>query len=293
MPDIQPRRSVLYVPADKPRAVAKARNLPVDALIFDLEDSVAPQAKHAAREALREALREPFACDVAVRINGLDTEWATEDILAAIAVRAEAILVPKVTGPGDIEAVAHALEQADALDAVAIWAMIETPRALLHLAAIAACAGDPKLPLACLIIGINDLALATRMRASPDRGAFVPWFTQIVTAARAYGLDVIDGPCNDFHDVAQLEAECRQARMLGMDGKSLIHPGQIEAANRIFRPTEEERAEATRIVAAFATPQSQGKGVISLDGRMVERLHLVQAERILTLAAAIDEEEAR
>jgi citrate lyase subunit beta/citryl-CoA lyase len=291
MPDIQPRRSVLYVPANKPRAIAKARTLPVDAVILDLEDSVAPEGKAAAREALREALAEPLPCEVAVRINGLDTEWATEDLLAAIAVGADAVLVPKVDGPGDVSTVAEALDQADALDSTEIWAMIETPAALLHLAAIAALADEPQVPLAAFVIGANDLSLATRVPQSEDRAAFVPWFMHIVAAARAHRIDVIDGPLNAFRDMARLEAECRQARALGMDGKSLVHPDQIAPANRIFAPTAEERESAGEIAAAFARPENSDKGVISLDGRMVERLHLVEAERVLVLAAAIAERE--
>jgi citrate lyase subunit beta/citryl-CoA lyase len=293
MPDIEPRRSVLYVPADKPRAIAKARTLAADAVIFDLEDSVAPGAKGGAREALRQALGEPLSSEVAVRINGLDTEWATEDILAAIAVGADAVLVPKVEGPGAILTVAEALSQADALDATEIWAMVETPKALLHLPAIAALADDPAVPLAAFVIGTNDLSLATRVPLAEDRAAYVPWFMQIVAAARAHGIDVIDGPLNAFRDMARLEAECRQARALGMDGKSLVHPGQIEAANRIFAPTAAECEAAEAVVAAFALPENSDKAVIALGGRMVERLHLTEAERVLTLAAAIQEKEGR
>jgi citrate lyase subunit beta/citryl-CoA lyase len=289
MPDILPRRSVLYVPADKPRSIAKVPELNPDAVIFDLEDSIAPEAKDVARE----ALAEPLSCDVAVRINGLDTQWATEDVLAAVAIGAAAVLVPKVEGPGAIRTVAEALDQADALDSTEIWAMIETPKALLHLPAIAVLADDPAVPLAAFLIGTNDLSLATRVPQSEDRAAFVPWFMQIVAAARAHDIDVIDGPCNAFRDAARLEAECRQARALGMDGKSLIHPGQIDTANRIFAPSAEERQAAEAVVAAFALPENQDKGVIALDGRMLERLHLEQAERVLVLAAAIEEKEAR
>jgi citrate lyase subunit beta/citryl-CoA lyase len=171
--------------------------------------------------------------------------------------------------------------------------MIETPKALLHLPAIAVLADDPAVPLAAFLIGTNDLSLATRVPQSEDRAAFVPWFMQIVAAARAHDIDVIDGPCNAFRDAARLEAECRQARALGMDGKSLIHPGQIDTANRIFAPSAEERQAAEAVVAAFALPENQDKGVIALDGRMLERLHLEQAERVLVLAAAIEEKEAR
>ena len=211
--------------------------------------------------------------------------------LAAIAARADAVLVPKPDGPGDIRVVADALDQADALDMMEIWAMVETPKALLHLPAIAALADDPAVPLAAFVIGTNDLSLATRVPQSDDRAAFVPWFMQIIAAARAYGLDVIDGPCNALHDTERLEAECRQARALGMDGKSLIHPDQIATANAVFAPAAEEREAAEAVVAAFARPENRDKAVIALDGRMVERLHLQQAERVLILAAAIAERE--
>lgn len=293
MTDIQPRRSVLYVPADRPRAIAKARTLPIDSVVIDLEDSIAPEGKAAAREAMREALAERFPCELVVRINGLDTEWATEDILAAIAVGADAILVTKVQGPGDVVTVAEALSNADAPEATGIWAMIETPKALLHLPAIAALADRPDIRLDCLVLGTNDLALATRVPVERDRAAFVPWFMQVVAAARAHDLDVLDGVLNDYRDERRLEEECRHSRLMGMDGKTLIHPAQVDAANRAFRPSREEIAEAEKICAAFALPENAGKGVIGIDGKMAERLHLMAAERTLVLAAAIAEREAR
>jgi citrate lyase subunit beta/citryl-CoA lyase len=289
MPDIQPRRSVLFVPANRPSAIAKARTLPVDAVILDLEDAVPPEGKAEAREALRTALKEPFSRPVAVRINALSTEWATEDILAAIAIRADAVLVPKVDGPGALCTVAEALDQGDTLESTELWAMIETPKALLHLSSIASLADDSATPLAAFVIGTNDLSLAARVPLASDRAAFVPWIMAIVAAARAHGIDVIDGVCNAFRDAARFEVECRQARALGLDGKALIHPDQVEAANRIFAPTDEERAEAEKIVAAFATPENQMKGVIAVEGHMLERLHLTQAQRLLVLAAAIAE----
>jgi citrate lyase subunit beta/citryl-CoA lyase len=256
-------------------------------VILDLEDAVPPGEKPAARESLREALTEPFRCEVAVRINALDTEWATEDVLAAVAVRADAILVPKVDGPGAITTIAEALNQADALDSTAIWAMIESPAALLHLPAIAGLARGPA-PLACFVVGTNDLSLATRVPLAEGRAAFVPWLMQIVAAARAYGIDVIDGTCNDYRDSKRLAAECRQGKALGLDGKSLIHPDQVAIANEIFAPSAEERAEAQKIVAAFAEPENRNAAIIGLDSRMVERLHLMQAERTMLIAAAID-----
>jgi citrate lyase subunit beta/citryl-CoA lyase len=292
MADIQPRRSLLYVPADRPRAIAKARTLPVDGVIFDLEDAIAPEAKGEAREALRSALAESFNCPIAVRINGLATEWATEDILAAVSVRADAVLVPKVDGPGVLCEVAEALGQADALADTEIWAMVEGPKALVHIAAIAALAERREVPLSAFLIGINDLAVSTRVPLGADRTAFIPWFMRIVAAARAHGIDVLDGPCNTFRDAPRFEAECREARALGMDGKQLIHPSQVETANRVFAPTAEERGEAEEIVSAFGRPENQGKGVIGLNGSMVERLHLAHAERVLVLAAAIEERAA-
>jgi citrate lyase subunit beta / citryl-CoA lyase len=291
MNDIQPRRSVLYVPADKPRALAKARTLSADAIIVDLEDSVAPEAKGAAREAFREAFVEGFPGEAAVRVNGVGTEWFTEDVLAAIATGADAILLPKVEGPDSVRTLADALDLADALEKVEIWAMIETPRALLDLHLIASLAKSG-VPLAAFTIGTNDLSLATRVPLTEDRAAFVPWFMQIVAAARAYGIDIIDGPLNDFRNLARLEAECRQARALGMDGKSLIHPNQIEVANRLFAPSIAEQAEAEAVAAAFARTENRGKGAIAVDGRMVELLHLEQAQRLLALAAAIRSREA-
>ncbi|MCF1505279.1 CoA ester lyase [Afifella sp. H1R] len=278
-------RSLIYVPADKPRALAKARGLAADAIIVDLEDAVAPDSKEDAREALREALAEPFSAPVIVRINGLASEWATEDLLAALAARPDGLLIPKVESAADLERVGDALDQADALDRISLWAMIETPKALLNLPDIAA--SSEKLPLKGVVLGLNDLAKETGVRPAEDRGAFLPWMMSVIAAARAYGLVAIDGVLNDFGDDARLEAECEQARALGFDGKSLIHPRQIDTANRIFAPSAEEIAEAETIVAAFARPEHAGKGAIGLEGRMVERLHLHVAESLLARARAI------
>jgi citrate lyase subunit beta / citryl-CoA lyase len=292
MADIKPRRSVLYVPADRPRAIAKARALPMDSVVIDLEDSIAPEGKAAARESMRTALQEPFGCELVIRINALDTEWATEDILAAVSVDADAILATKVNGPGEIRDIARSLSHADALEGTAIWTMIETPKALLHVQAIAALADEPDVPLAALVLGTNDLSLATRVPVEERRAAFIPWFMQVVAAARAFDLDVLDGVRNDYRDLGRLEEECRQSRSLGIDGKTLIHPSQVDIANRLFRPAPEEIADAEKVVAAFGLPENAGKGVIGIEGRMVERLHLLAAERTLALAAAIAEQES-
>ena len=284
-------RSVLYVPADRPRAIAKAREVACDAVVIDLEDSIAPEGKEAARETMRSSVAEGrFDKPFAVRINGLDTPWATEDVLAAVAAGADAVLMTKVRVPEDIHQIADTLERADSK--AEIWAMIETPRAILCVEEIAALADKSASPLKCLVLGTNDLALEMRATLTPDRAAFVPWFMKVIAAARTYGLDVLDGVLNDFRDEARFEAECRHGRMLGMDGKTLIHPAQIETANRVFGPSAEEIADARTVAAAFARPENAGKGVIGIEGRMVERLHLLAAERVLAHAEAIDRRNA-
>ncbi|WP_026380314.1 HpcH/HpaI aldolase/citrate lyase family protein [Afifella pfennigii] len=282
-------RSLLYVPADKERALAKAPTLVADGFILDLEDAVAPQAKEAAREHLRAALAGPSDKPRIVRINALGSEWGTEDLLAALAAKAQDILLPKVEGPQTLLALASALEEADALPRMRIWAMIETPMAILYLREIAALSG--KLPLAGLVLGLNDLAKETGLDPSPDRSELVPWMVSAVAAARAYGLLAIDGVCNVLADEELLTGECRQARRLGFDGKSLIHPAQIDTANAAFAPAPEAIAEAEAIRAAFADPANAGKGALAVNGRMVERLHLATAERLLAQAALIAERE--
>ncbi|MYZ48171.1 HpcH/HpaI aldolase/citrate lyase family protein [Propylenella binzhouense] len=285
MTKFRPRRSVLYVPADKPRAIEKARTLAADAIILDLEDAVLPETKAETREALRVAVASlKGEREVIVRVNGLETDFATEDMLAAVGAGADAILVPKITGAADVRTAAAALADADS--SARLWVMMETPKALLSVAEIAAAAEDSAVPLDCLVLGTNDIVLETRVAARRDRAPLVPWLSDVVLAARAFGLDVIDGVLNDFRDAARLEEECRQARDLGMDGKSVIHPSQIETANRIFTPGEAEIAEARAIVEAFARPENAGRGVIAVDGQMVERLHLGQAERLLGFAEA-------
>jgi len=280
-------RSLLYVPADKERALAKMSGLAADGFILDLEDAVAPEAKEAARENLRPALAEPSDRLRMVRINGLDSEWATEDILAAVAARTQAILVPKVDGPETLLAVASALEEADALARTKLWAMIETPKAILNLKEIAALAET--LPLAGFVLGLNDLAKDTGVSPGAERAEFVPWMLSAIAAARAYDLFAIDGVLNALDDAERLQAECRQARSLGFDGKSLVHPAQIGPANALFAPSKTEVAEAEAIRAAFADPANAGKGALRVAGRMVERLHLQTAERLLAKAALIDD----
>ena len=286
---IRPRRSVLYVPGTNARALEKARTLPVDAVILDLEDSVAPEAKAAARGQVGEAVmaRAFGTREVAVRINGLETEWWLADVDMIHAVKPDAILVPKVSRPATLETLAARLMDIGADHAIRVWAMMETPQAVLHADEIAAVAHDIETRLSCLVIGANDLALTMRARLVPGRAPMLPWFATCIAAARAHGIDILDGPYNAIGDAAGFAAECAQARDLGFDGKTIIHPNQVDACNAAFSPGMDEIAEAKRIVAAFESPENQGKGVIALDGRMVERLHADMARRTLAIADAI------
>lgn len=281
---IRSRRSVLFMPGANQRALEKARTLPADALVLDLEDSVAPSAKQTARELVCAAVRErPYGRrEVAVRVNALDTPWGADDVAAVCKARPDAILLPKVACAGDAED-AYARMRDAGEDHIALWLMIETPRAVLDIGAIGAVRARIP-PLGAFVIGANDLAMQTRARIASGRTAILPWLAQIALGARAYGLDVIDAVYNDHADIAGFRQECVQARDLGMDGKSLIHPGQIAPCNEIFSPGADEIAQARKIVAAFDLPENSGLGVISLDGKMVERLHLDQAERLLAKA---------
>jgi citrate lyase subunit beta/citryl-CoA lyase len=291
---IRPRRSVLFMPGSNARAIEKARTLPADCVVLDLEDSVAPGGKDAAREQAMSAVADSGfgPREVVVRINGLDTEWWLEDVNAAAKAKPDAILIPKVSSPGHLEDVAERLVDISADQKIRIWAMMETPLAVLNAREIAAAAKDVETRLACLVLGTNDLANETRARILPGREPMRLWLTICVAAARGYGLDVIDGVYNDFHDQDGFTRECAEARDMGFDGKSIIHPNQIAASNTAFAPTAEEIAQARTIIAAFDRPENAGKGVIELDGRMVERLHVDMARRTVAIADAIAEREA-
>jgi citrate lyase subunit beta/citryl-CoA lyase len=281
----RPRRSLLYVPATSARALEKVASLACDGVIVDLEDAVAPEAKTEAREAMRRfaAERRP-GCELVIRINPLASEWGTEDLLAARGCRPDAILLPKVDGPRDVLDADEALDESDAHPQLQLWAMVETARGILNLREIVELGRNPGARLSCLVAGTNDIVKETGVRSTPDRRHVQPWLSQIVLAARSSGLDALDGVFNDFRNAEGFAAECAQGRDIGFDGKTLIHPGQIEAANRTFSPDEAEVADARTIVAAFALPENAGRGVIALDGRMVERLHLAQAQRLLARA---------
>ncbi|MBZ9770198.1 CoA ester lyase [Mesorhizobium sp. CA6] len=285
----RPRRSVLYIPASNDKAFAKLGSLACDAVIIDLEDAVLPAGKKAARDKIAGILaaRPERRCEMVVRINPLASEWGTDDLLAVAKAEPDGILLPKIATPRDILEAGDLLDDNFAPDSVKLWAMVETPKALLNIGAIAELGRDPASRLACFVTGTNDLVKATGILATPDRRYLMPWLMQLVLAARAGGLDVIDGVANDFCDLDAFAPECADGAAMGFDGKSLIHPAQIEPANRAFSPSPERLAAARAIREAFARPENAGKGVIALDGRMVERLHLAEAEKLLAKAAII------
>ncbi len=284
----RPRRSVLYMPGSNPKALAKAPTLPADALILDLEDSVAPDAKEAARAQVVAAVKGDFGGrEVVIRVNGPHTPWGPLDLAAAAAAGPDAILLPKVDGPGAIMQAARALRENGAPEKTRLWAMVETPFAILNAGQIAAVAADSASRLAVLVMGLNDLAKETRARLTPGRPTMTAWLSACVVAARAHGVDIIDGVYNDFKDLEGFKAECEQGRDMGLDGKTLIHPTQIDICNDVFSPTPAEIESARAIVEAFALPENQGKGVIQLNGKMVELLHAEMASRTLAIADAI------
>ncbi|MEH6827272.1 HpcH/HpaI aldolase/citrate lyase family protein [Parasphingorhabdus sp.] len=281
----RPRRSCLYMPASNKRALEKAKTLPADTIIFDLEDAVAPDAKEEARENACAALQsgDYGNRELVVRVNAMDTPWFAHDLRQACLSQADAVLVPKILNADDIIQITDFMEDLDASLDTQLWAMIEMPQAILKLAEIAAL--GPQRRLTTFVMGFNDLA--KEMRADHDRAVFGSVMTQTVIAARAYGLNVIDSVYNDFNDPDGLAAECIEAKKLGFDGKSLIHPAQIETANRVFAPSADELAAAAAIIAAFADPVNAGKGVIVVDGKMTELLHLRQARQLVATAQAI------
>ena len=291
---VRPRRSLLSVPAINLRALAKLGSLDCDGVIFDLEDSVAPDMKDEARDNLLTFFTQTplIGRETMIRINPVATNTGRDDLKAVIACQPNAVLLPKVEQPSDIHDVADVLAEADAADTLKIWAMIETPKGILNVAAIAEASHTLGARLGGFVIGLNDLRKETRVPALPGRTYLVPWLMQVVLAARAYGLEVIDSVSNDFRDLEGFAAECAQGRAMGFDGKMLIHPAQIEPANRAFAPDEDALAEAHEIIAAFAKPESVGLNVINSNGRMIERLHVGQATRLVALAAIIDQRKA-
>ncbi|MBB3939707.1 citrate lyase subunit beta/citryl-CoA lyase [Novosphingobium fluoreni] len=284
--NLRPRRSALYLPASNAKAIVKARTLACDVVILDLEDAVAPDRKDEAREAAVAAVNAGgFGHrEVAIRVNGLDTPWGAADLAAIAGSLADAVVVPKVNGPEDIVAYQKALGAAPA--ALQLWAMIETCRSVGNLPQIAAMADTTRLSL--WIMGTNDLAKEMRAQLTLCRTPFLPFLSMAVAAARAHGIAILDGVCNEFRDLDVFETEVRQGLMFGFDGKSLIHPAQIEPCNTAFSPSEAELARANAVIAAFALPENAGKGAIQVEGKMAELLHLEQAQRLLAVFERIE-----
>ena len=277
-------RSILYVPGANTRALARASSTGADGWIFDLEDAVAPDMKGQARLLVAERLAKQEGSSFVVRINGLDTPWAGEDLAMVNMARPAAVLVPKLESAGDLAKVKALLGEG-----IAIWGMLETPRGILAVETIAEALAE-RAPMgsepSCLVMGLNDLSQSTQARQTPGRAPMLAWMSRCILAARAHGVGIIDGVFNDLRDPQGLRAECLQARDLGFDGKTLIHPDQVEVANTAFLPSEQETAHARAIVEAFEAPGSGQVGAIAVNGQMVERLHLLQAQRVLALSVA-------
>jgi citrate lyase subunit beta/citryl-CoA lyase len=278
----KPRRSALYMPGGNPRAIEKARSLPADAVILDLEDSVAPEGKPEAREMACAAVKAGGfgPREVVIRVNAADTPWGAADLAAAAAAGPDAILLPKVSAPSDVTAAAGAVGGRTRL-----WAMIETCQAVFRLDALGAASREHGVE--AWVIGANDLVKEMRCVAGPERTPLLPALSLAVMAARAHGLTILDGVYNDIPDLEGLARECAQGRALGFDGKSLIHPSHLETANAAFAPPAEEVAWARTVVAAYDRPENTKAGVLKVEGRMVERLHLDQAKRLIAVAEAI------
>jgi citrate lyase subunit beta / citryl-CoA lyase len=281
----RPRRSVLYMPGANERALEKAKGLPADALILDLEDAVAPDAKAEARDRVCAAAADGGYGhrEVAIRANGIDTGWFDDDVTAIAQAGPDALLVPKVGSVDDVRAIESALERAGAPDHTRIWAMLETPSAVLRAEQITA--GSER--LAVLVMGTNDLVKELQAEFVPGRGPLLTSLAWCVLAARDAGKHILDGVFNDLDDTEGFEAECRQGREFGFDGKTLIHPKQLEPCNRLFAPSDDEVTRARRVIDAFEEAQREGRGVVTVDGRMIENLHVEQARRTVAQAEAI------
>lgn len=275
------------MPGANTRALEKAKSIAADTLIFDLEDAVAPDAKAEARKNVCAAAQDKDygARELIIRINGLDTEWGLDDIKAAVEAGPDGILAPKVIDAGDIDRLNDAMSRAGAPDHMGLWVMIEMPKAILNIHEIAECAGRTR--LSAFVMGTNDLAKEYRALTTPDRAAFQHALGQTIAAARAYDLLAIDGVYNNFKYPHGLRRECEQGRVLGFDGKTLIHPAQVAITNEVFAPDEADVVQARAVIDAFAAPENAGKGVLSVNGKMTELLHLEEAQRTVAVADAI------
>jgi citrate lyase subunit beta / citryl-CoA lyase len=281
---IRPRRSVLYMPGSNPRALEKARTLPADALIFDLEDAVAPDAKETARQMVCETIRAGGygKRELIVRVNALATPWGDADIAAMAGARADAILLPKVESATTVGSVLSILMAHGAPEDLAVWCMIETPRGVLRSEEIAA---SPR--VAALVMGTADLAKELHARHTRERRPMLPSLGWCLLVGRTYGLVVLDGVHLDLNDDEGFEYACRQAADMGFDGKTLIHPKTIATANAIFAPSPDDIASARKIIAAHAQAMAQGQGLVVVDGHLIENLHVDEARRVVALAEAI------
>ena len=286
---VRPRRSVLYMPGSNARALDKAKTLPADGVILDLEDSVAPDAKVAARQQVIDAVKAGGFGDreIFIRINGVDTPWHADDLSAAAHAAPDVILVPKVSSSDTLELIGRRMLDMGTNHKTRVWAMIETPLAIFNILSIAAVARDSETRLAGFVMGTNDLAKDTRARLVPGRTPMLAWLSMCVAAARIHGVDILDGVYNDIGNADGFAKECAQGLEFGFDGKTLIHPSQIEPCNMAFSPSPADVEQARKMIAAFDLPENKGKGVVSIDGRMVERLHANMARRTVAIAEAI------
>ena len=285
MSDLRPRRSALYMPSSNEKALEKAKTIAADALIFDLEDAVAPDAKPAARVNAVAAARsgEYGRREITIRCNGLDTPWGADDLVAAATSGAAAVVIPKIDSVTTLDEVSRRLSAAGAPDSMTIWAMVETPTAIFDVRAIAA---HPR--VATLVMGTNDLAKELRATQVRGRAPLLPHLATALLAAREAGKVILDGVFNDVKDLDAFRAECEQGAQMGFDGKTLIHPGQVDICNEVWAPTAADVDHAQRVIAAFDEAQADGRGVITVDGRMIENLHVDNARRVLAVQAAID-----
>jgi citrate lyase subunit beta/citryl-CoA lyase len=286
----RPRRSVLYMPGSNARAIEKARTLVADGVILDLEDAVAPDAKEPARKQVTDAVKAGGfgSREVFIRVNGIDTPWHADDLAAAAHAGPDAILIPKIGRVDQIEMIGQRLLDMKTDHKTRVWAMIETPEAIFNINALAAVARDSETRLAGFVMGTNDLAKETRARLLPGRAPMLSWLATCLLAAHAHGIDILDGVYNNLSDAKGFEEECIQARDMGFDGKTLIHPNQIEPCNAVFSPGADEVAHARKLIAAFDLPENRDKGVVQVEGRMVERMHAEMARRTVAIAEAIE-----
>ena len=282
---LRPRRSILYMPGANARALEKARTLPADGLILDMEDAVSPDSKEVARQQIVENVTQGGygSREIIVRVNGLNTAWGQDDVAAVAKIGADAILFPKVESPEEVHAAVEALDKAGAPADLPVWIMAETPRGILRIDAIAG--SSPR--LAAIVMGTSDLAKEMRVRHTPDRIGFIAALSLCVMAARAHGLDIVDGVYLDLNDDAGFRAACEQGRDIGFDGKTLIHPKQVGAANEVFAPAEKDVENARMIIEAWEQARREGKGVAVVNGKLVENLHVEEARRTLAVAEAI------